>query len=150
MSETIEHAREGIEEADHAHALHGDSTARRIAVLIAVLAAALALAEMGEKGAQNEYLTHHVAVADEWAFYQAKTVRATVLAAEAGILANLPNAADPGPQAEINRRAMGRSSLPSGRRRRRRHATRPFTGITSSSSWSERCRSPSCWHRSPW
>ena len=39
MSETIEHAREGIEEADHAHALHGDSTARRIAVLIAVLAA---------------------------------------------------------------------------------------------------------------
>ena len=99
MSETIEHAREGIEEADHAHALHSDSTARRIAVLIAVLAAALALAEMGEKGAQNEYLTHHVAVA----FYQAKTVRATVLAAEAGILANLPNAADPGPQAEIKR-----------------------------------------------
>jgi hypothetical protein len=103
MSETIEHAREGIEEAHHAHALHGDSTARRIAVLIAVLAAALALAEMGEKGAQNAYLTHHVAVADEWAFFQAKTVRATVLAAEAGILANLPNAADPGPQAEIKR-----------------------------------------------
>lgn len=103
MSETIEHAREGIEEAHHSHALHGDSTARRIAVLIAVLAAALALAEMGEKGAQNEYLTHHVAVADDWAFYQAKTVRATVLAAEAGILANLPNAADAGPQAEVKR-----------------------------------------------
>jgi hypothetical protein len=100
MSETIEHAREGIE---HAHALHGDSTARRIAVLIAVLAAALALAEMGEKGAQNAYLTHHVAAADEWAFFQAKTVRATVLAAEAGILANLPNAAEAGPQAEIKR-----------------------------------------------
>jgi hypothetical protein len=103
MSETIEHAREGMEEAHHAHVLHADSTARRIAVLIAVLAAALAVAEMGEKGAQNEYLTHHVAVADDWAFYQAKTVRATVLAAEAGILANLPNAADAGPQAEIKR-----------------------------------------------
>jgi hypothetical protein len=103
MSETIEHAREGIEEAHHAPALHGDATARRIAVLIAVLAAALALAEMGEKGAQNEYLTHHVAVADEWAFFQAKNVRATVLAAEAGVLANLPNAAEAGPQAEIKR-----------------------------------------------
>jgi hypothetical protein len=103
MSETIEHAREGIHEANHAHALHGDTTARRIAVLIAVLAAALALAEMGEKGAQNEYLTHHVAVADDWAFYQAKNMRATVLTVEAGILANLPNAAEPGPQAEIKR-----------------------------------------------
>jgi hypothetical protein len=103
MSETIEHAREGIHEAHHAHALHGDTTARRIAVLIAVLAAALALAEMGEKGAQNEYLTHHVAVADDWAFYQAKNLRASVLAAEAGILANLPNSAETGPQEEIKR-----------------------------------------------
>ena len=51
---------------------HGDTSARRVAVLIAVLAAALALADMAEKGAQNEYLTHHVAVADDWAFYQAK------------------------------------------------------------------------------
>ena len=49
-----------------------DTSARRVAVLIAVLAAALALADMAEKGAQNEYLTHHVAVADDWAFYQAK------------------------------------------------------------------------------
>ena len=49
---------------------HGDTSARRVAVLIAVLAAALA--DMAEKGAQNEYLTHHVAVADDRAFYQAK------------------------------------------------------------------------------
>ena len=72
-------------------------------MLIAVLAAALALAEMGEKGAQNAYLTHHIAASDDYAFYQAKNVRATVWAAEAGILANLPNAADAGPQAEIKR-----------------------------------------------
>jgi hypothetical protein len=103
MSESIEHAREGIEHAHHAPALHTDSTARRIAVLIAVIAAALALAEMGEKGAQNEYLTHHIAISDDWAFYQAKNVRATVLAAEAAVLSNLPSAADPGPQAEIER-----------------------------------------------
>ena len=80
---------------------HGDTSARRVAVLIAVLAAALA--DMAEKGAQNEYLTHHVAVADDWAFYQAKNLRATVLAAEAGILANLPNSAETGPQEEIKR-----------------------------------------------
>ena len=103
MGETIEHAREGIHEAHHAEVRHGDTSARRVAVLIAVLAAALALADMAEKGAQNEYLTHHVAVADDWAFYQAKNLRATVLAAEAGILANWQNAADPGPQAEIKR-----------------------------------------------
>ena len=101
MSETIEHAKEGLAEAHHVHREHGDTNARRIAILIAVLAAALALAEMGEKGAQNAYLTHHIAVSDDWAFYQAKNLRATVWAAEAGVLANLPNGADPGPQTAI-------------------------------------------------
>ena len=103
MSGSIEQAREGLEQAHHAPGLHTDTTARRIAMLIAVLAAALALAEMGEKGAQNAYLTHHIAASDDYAFYQAKNVRATVWAAEAGILANLPNAADAGAQAEIKR-----------------------------------------------
>src|SRR5262249_15164901 len=103
MSQTLEHAREGMHHADHDHGQHGDATARRIAVLIAVLAAALALAEMGEKGAQNAYLTHHIALSDDWSFYQAKNARATVWAAEAAILGNLPNAAEPGPQAEIKR-----------------------------------------------
>ena len=103
MSETIEHAREGLEHAEHSAGGHGDHSARRIAVLIAVLAAALALAEMGEKGAQNAYLTHHIALSDDYAFYQAKNARATTWAAEAGVLASLPNSADPGPQAEIKR-----------------------------------------------
>ncbi|MBN9561517.1 MAG: DUF4337 family protein [Alphaproteobacteria bacterium] len=95
MSETIEHAKEGIEEAHH----HGDSRARRTAVLIAVLAAALALADMGEKGAQNQYLTHHIALSDDWGFFQAKNVRATVRAAEATVLESLP--ADPATPARI-------------------------------------------------
>lgn len=103
MSETIDHAREGIHHAHSEPHQHTDRTARRIAVLIAVLAAALALAEMGEKAAQNAYLTHHISLSDDWAFYQAKNARAAVLAAEAGVLANLPNAADAGPQAEIKR-----------------------------------------------
>ena len=72
-------------------------------MLIAVLAAALALADMGEKGAQNAYLTHHVAVSDEWAFYQAKNARATILAVEAGILPICRTLPMRGPQAEIAR-----------------------------------------------
>jgi Domain of unknown function (DUF4337) len=102
MSETIEHAKEGIHHA-HESGHHTDTTARRIAVLIAVLAAALALAEMGEKAAQNAYLTHHIALSDDYAFYQAKNARATMWTVQAGLLANLPNAAEPGPQAEAKR-----------------------------------------------
>ncbi len=95
MSETIEHAKEGLEEAHHA-AQHGrDSAAPKIAVVIAVLAAALALAEMGEKSSQNAYLTHHIGVSDDWNFFQAKNARATVRNAEANLLESLPNAADP-------------------------------------------------------
>lgn len=84
MSETIERAKETIHEAHHA---------RWIAVLIAVLAAALALADLGEKQSQNSYLTHHIAVSDTWAFYQAKNIRATMLAAEATLLGRLGDAA---------------------------------------------------------
>ncbi len=103
MSETIEHAREGLHHAQHTAGEHTDHTARRIAVLIAVLAAILALADIGEKAAQNAYLTHHIALSDDYAFYQAKNARATTWAAQAGLLASLPNAAESGPQAEIKR-----------------------------------------------
>jgi len=72
-------------------------------MLIAALAAALALAEMGEKGAQNAYLTHHISASDSWAYYQAKSVRATVLDSEASLLESLPSAADPATQAGIKR-----------------------------------------------
>lgn len=93
MSDTIEHAKEGLEHAHHA-AHEGDRFAPRTAVMIAALAAALALADMEEKAAQNAYLTHHIAVSDDWSFFQGKNVRATVRAAEASILESLPNASD--------------------------------------------------------
>jgi hypothetical protein len=98
MSDDIEQAQKGLEHAHAAiegHAEHSDSGARRVAILISVLAAALALAEMQEKGAQNEYLTHHVAVSDDWAFYQAKTLRWGMQALHIDTLESLPNAADP-------------------------------------------------------
>ena len=100
MSDDLERAQDGIEHAHEAHQ-HGDGSARRIAILISVLAAALALAEMQEKGAQNAYLTRHIEVSDDYAFYQAKTVRANVYSLHAELLASLPNAADPQVQKQI-------------------------------------------------
>ena len=94
MGDTIdEHAQETIHEHGQRH--------RGVAVLIAALAAALALADLGEKQHQNAYLTYHIAVSNDWAFYQAKNARATTLAAEATILANLPGADGPGTQKAI-------------------------------------------------
>jgi hypothetical protein len=96
MSNTVELANEGIEHAHHEveHAApHNDHRARRIAVLIAALAAALAISEMGEKSAQNDYLTRHIALSDDWNFYQAKHTRAVMIGATADVLASLPPSA---------------------------------------------------------
>ena len=98
--ETGEIAKEHLEQV-HEHG-HGDSTTRRIAVLIAVIAAGLAISEMGEKAAQNAYLTHHIQASDDWAFFQAKNVRATVQRTAADVMESLPTAADPAVRARID------------------------------------------------
>jgi hypothetical protein len=98
MSESMERAHETIEE--HAH--HSDPWARSVAILVSVLAAVLALSEIGGKAAQNAYLTHHVALSNDWAFYQAKNLRSVVRGSEADLLASLPNAGDPAIQSRIN------------------------------------------------
>jgi hypothetical protein len=86
----MERAHESIHEVHHAPT---DPWARGVAVMVSVLAAALAVAEMGEKSSQNAYLTHHIAVSDDWAFYQAKSLRATMRESEVALLQSLP--ADP-------------------------------------------------------
>jgi hypothetical protein len=93
----MERAHETIEE--HAH--HGDPWARGVAVLVSILAAALAMAEIGGKASQTAYLTHHVALSNDWAFYQAKNLRSVVRTSEADLLASLPNAQDPAIQSRI-------------------------------------------------
>jgi hypothetical protein len=70
MSETMEHA-------DHAKEAAREN--RTIALLIAVIALCLALSETLEKGAQTEAISKNVEASDLWAFYQAKTVRRTVV-----------------------------------------------------------------------
>jgi hypothetical protein len=97
VSESLERAKETIEE----HAGHSDPWARRVAVLVSALAAVLAMSEIGGKAAQNAYLTHHVALSNDWAFYQAKNLRAVVLTSETEVLASLPNATEPAIQERI-------------------------------------------------
>jgi hypothetical protein len=68
---------ENLEHAEHAeHAAHSN---KKIALLISVLALFLAFSETLGKSAQTQAITDNVAVNDTWAFFQAKTIRMTVL-----------------------------------------------------------------------
>lgn len=69
-------AHEKIHEAQHGH--HGDPYNKRVAILIAGLAAMLALTETGGKSAQTAYIATNIEAANLWAFFQAKTIRMTV------------------------------------------------------------------------
>jgi hypothetical protein len=65
---------ETLEHTEHAeHASHGGN--KRIALLISVLALFLALSETLGKSAQTSSITFNVQANDDWAYYQAKTIR---------------------------------------------------------------------------
>jgi len=71
-------AHENLEHAEHAeHASHSGN--KKIALLISVLALFLAFSETLGKSAQTAAITHNVTSNDLWAFFQAKTIRMTVL-----------------------------------------------------------------------
>lgn len=69
---------ERIEKTAHGHK-HADPFSRRVAILIVVIAALLALTEMGGKSASNLSISANIEAANLWAFFQAKTIRMTVL-----------------------------------------------------------------------
>lgn len=79
-------AHESMEHAEHAE--HASGSNKKIALLIAVLALFLAISETLGKGAQTESISKNVEAANLWAFFQAKTIRRTVVvtAAEQGKL----------------------------------------------------------------
>ncbi|HEY6992787.1 MAG TPA: DUF4337 domain-containing protein [Xanthobacteraceae bacterium] len=72
-----------IEHEEHGHGGRGkpwlESTNKKIALLIAVVALLLALAEMFGKSAQTEFLSLNIKASDTWNFFQAKTIRQTTL-----------------------------------------------------------------------
>jgi Domain of unknown function (DUF4337) len=90
MSELVQDTQETLER--HENLAHGapDHHGRRIALLIGVLAAVLAVCDMSERSSQNAYLAHHVGASDEYAFYQARQTRALVLNQSAILLDALP------------------------------------------------------------
>src|SRR5471032_693952 len=74
-------AHESMEQADQAKEASGEN--RKIALLIAVIALCLALSETLGKGAQTESISKHVEASNLWAFFQAKSIRRTVVQATA-------------------------------------------------------------------
>jgi len=70
-------AHEAMETSDHAKEAAGEN--RKIALLIAVIALCLALSETLGKGAQTETIAKNVEASNLWAFFQAKTIRRTVV-----------------------------------------------------------------------
>jgi hypothetical protein len=77
--EGIMGAHESLEHAEHAEHAGGEN--KKIALLIAVIALFLAFSETLGKGAQTEALGKNVEASNLWAFFQAKSVRRTVVQA---------------------------------------------------------------------
>jgi hypothetical protein len=68
---------ENLEHAEHAsHAAHSNKS---IALLISVIALFLAFSETLGKSAQTNAISYNVEASNLWAFFQAKTIRMTVL-----------------------------------------------------------------------
>jgi hypothetical protein len=66
-----------MEHAEHAEHASGEN--KKIALLIAIIALFLALSETLGKGAQTESLSKNVEASNLWAFFQAKSIRRTVV-----------------------------------------------------------------------
>ncbi|HXL12459.1 MAG TPA: DUF4337 domain-containing protein [Bradyrhizobium sp.] len=72
-------AHESMEQAEHAE--HALGKNKNIALLIAVIALFLAFSETLGKGAQTETISKNVEASNLWAFFQAKSIRRTVVQA---------------------------------------------------------------------
>ena len=83
-------AHETLERHEHLKHNPDDGMAKHAALAIGVLAAVLALFEMGERGSQNAYLAHNIGASNEYAFYQARQNRALTMTQTATLLTALP------------------------------------------------------------
>src|ERR1700761_614681 len=72
-------AQDAIEVSEHTKEAAGED--KKIALLIAVIALCLALSETLGKGAQTESISKNVEASNLWAFFQAKSIRRTVVQA---------------------------------------------------------------------
>jgi hypothetical protein len=70
-------AHEKLEQAEYAE--HAAGTNKKIALLIAIMALFLAFSETLGKSANTEAITLNIKASDTWNFFQAKTIRRTVV-----------------------------------------------------------------------
>jgi uncharacterized protein DUF4337 len=93
---------EELEKAEHAE--HAAGANKKIALLIAIMALFLAVSEMLGKSANTEAITLNIKVSDTWNFFQAKTIRRTVvLAAADEMKAETIRVSDSAAQAAMNK-----------------------------------------------
>ncbi|HSI01581.1 MAG TPA: DUF4337 domain-containing protein [Reyranella sp.] len=103
----------------HGHVEGGN---KKIALLVAILAAMLAVTEMGGKSAQTRGLAEHIDASNLWSFFQAKTIRQTTLRTAAdGIDAQYKEAPQPMP-------AGVKKQVDTWRQTAQRYDTEPETG----------------------
>ncbi len=74
---------------------------KRVALLISVLALSLAVVETGAKSAQTAAISGTVQTTDTWSFYQARTIRQTVVRTAAELAELTRPAADPAARVAI-------------------------------------------------
>ncbi|SRR6266571_925346 len=75
---TLQHEEHGHDHGDGSSKPHGDNN-KKIALVIAVLALFLAFSETLGKSAQTGALSFNVEASNLWAFFQAKTIRRTLV-----------------------------------------------------------------------
>jgi hypothetical protein len=69
---------------------HAQKHNKRAALMIIVLAALLAISEMAGKHAQTASIAYNIEANDLWAFYQARTIRSTILRTASDLAELLP------------------------------------------------------------
>lgn len=109
-----------MEGAEAPGAIEGGN--KKIALLVAVLAAFLAISEMGAKSSQTHALAEHIDASNLWSFFQAKTIRQTSMrtAAEA-VEATYKDGSQPMPEGL-------KKQVETWRKRAERYETEPETG----------------------
>ena len=105
MSQSHDHAAHhaphidtGAEHNEVHHEAHGN---QRSAILIAALAACLAISETAGKSAQTDAVTMTIEESDTWNFYQAKTIRGTVIESDKALLGFMDASKNEAAKAEL-------------------------------------------------
>lgn len=102
---------------------HIDPSNRNVAMLISVLALVLAISETLGKAAQTTALTVNIEAANLWNFFQAKTIRGTVLKTAAEEMeVNLPRVTDARARESMEKR------IAEWKRNEARYQSEPETG----------------------